>query len=144
MNLGFVCSSLMVTAQKANVCSHGTPCLYWRINFLSNRGTHEKSEKLQGCEVLTIKIISLEYPLPFKLPIFSETLVFPCTFYYSVLVYFIQKWFWQKEILSFLPQRIYFVFLKQRDYLINLLRNRCFMTNIMNYILQTQLVKIVL
>ena len=76
--------------------------------------------------------------LPFKLSIFSEIVsktyaymllygrvcrvriakdqfihYFSISFHSSKLLYFTKNWFWEKEILSFYPQKIYFVFLKQ-------------------------------
>ena len=43
----------------------------------------------------------------------TNTLIFLAPFHSSKLVYFIESWFGEKEILSFEPQKIYFVFLKQ-------------------------------
>ena len=42
------------------------------------------------------------------------TLFFPVPFQSSKLIYFIENWFWVKEIVNFHLQKIYFVFLKQQ------------------------------
>ena len=52
-------------------------------------------------------------PVEYEKQKFTDILSFPVPFHSSKLVYFIENWFWEKEILSFHLRKIYLAFLKR-------------------------------